>query len=123
METPQGCRRAQEQTGEEYEESTRRTRKHQASIVKHRGYLADACHVQAVLPLQLRLATRNRSVTAERRSPTRRVEGLLAGRRVGDRRPGPLGLTGYSAPIHEGPLLGGVGQVDGSRPPQLWLRL
>ena len=27
------------------------------------------------------------------------------------------------APIHEGPLLGGVGQVDGSRPPQLWLRL
>ena len=27
------------------------------------------------------------------------------------------------APIHEGRMLGGIGQVDGPRRPQLWLRL
>jgi hypothetical protein len=28
-----------------------------------------------------------------------------------------------AAPIHEGRMLGGIGQVDGPRRPQLWLRL
>jgi hypothetical protein len=45
--------------------------------------------------VRFRESAGTRSVTTERRSPTRRVEGLLAGCRVGDRRSGPPGLTGY----------------------------